>query len=129
MTTLQGNQHRAGAVDLMTRHGYRLARDSQERGVRDITFWRDAAIVSLVAIGTLTTNPTITFSLHITTGPTNPVISVPAHEDGLFTDDDDADAGDFLALDAMMERRPDLVTPADEEQLKRIADLVANVKV
>ena len=129
MTTLQGNEHSASAVDLMSRHGYRLARDSQERGVRDVTFWRDAAIISLVAIGSLTTNPTITFSLHITTGPTNPVISGSAHEDGLFTYDD-AEAGDFLALmDAMMERRPDLVTPADEEQLKRIADLVANVKV
>ncbi|KAF0191933.1 MAG: hypothetical protein FD165_1267 [Gammaproteobacteria bacterium] len=44
--------------------------------------------------------------------------------------EDDADMANFLALmDALMGRRPDLVTPADEEQLSRIAALVANVKV
>lgn len=129
MTTMQTTVYGSNAIELMARHGYRLARDSQESGIRDIACWRDAAIVSLMAIGTLTTNLALTYSVHITTGPTNPVIAVPSPESEWFAEDD-ADMVSFLALmDALMGRRPDLVTPADEEQLTRIAALVANVKV
>lgn len=129
MIRLQTTEHSSNAIELMAGRGYHLARESQQPGVRDVACWRDAAIVSLVAIGALTTNPALTYSVHITTGPTNPVIAVPNPESEWFAEDD-ADMANFLALmDALMERRPDLVTPADEEQLSRIAALVANVKV
>lgn len=129
MTRLQTTEHGSNAIELMARRGYHLARESQQPGVRDVGCWRDAAIVSLVAIGALTTNPALTYSVHITTGPTNPVIAVP-HPEGEWFAEDDADMVNFLALmDALMARRPDLVTPADEEQLARIASLIANVKV
>jgi len=129
VTTVQTTTHGSSALELLARRGYRLARDSQESGVRDVACWRDAAIVSLVAMGTLTTSPTLTYSVHITTGPTNPVIIVQTQESEWFGEDDAEMAKLLVLMDALMERRPDLVTPADEEQLSRIANLVANVKV
>lgn len=129
MTTMQSTIYGSNAIELMARHGYHIARDSQESGIRDVVCWRDAAIVSLMAIGTLTTNLALTYSVHITTGPTNPVIVMPNPESEWFAEGD-SEMANFLAfMDALMERRPDLVTPADEEQLSRIAALVANVKV
>jgi hypothetical protein len=45
-------------------------------------------------------------------------------------DIEDGELGNFLAfLDAQMESRPDLIEPADEAQLDRLAKLLANVKV
>ena len=129
MTTLQTPTHSSGVIELMAHHGYRLASDSQERGVRDVAYWRDAAVISFLAMGTLTTSPSLTYSIHITTGPTNPVITIPNPESEWYVEDD-AEMAQFLALmDTLMEKRPDLVIPADEEQLDRIADLVAKVKV
>lgn len=128
MTRLQTIEHSSNAIELMAHHGYHLARDSQQPGVRDVIYWRDAAIASLVAIGALTTNPALTYSVHITTGPTNPVIAVPDQESEWFAEDTAEMAGFLALMDTMMERRPDLVTPADEAQLNRIANLVANVK-
>jgi hypothetical protein len=128
MTRQQATDHGSNAIELMACHGYHLARDSQQRGVRDVACWRDAAIVSLVAIGALTTNPALTYSVHITTGPTNPAIVVPNPESEWFTEEE-TEMANFLALmDALMGQRPDLVAPANEEQLSRIAALVANVK-
>src|SRR3972149_4279462 len=125
MTTLQTTTHSSSVIELMAHHGYRLASDSQERGVRDVAYWRDAAGISFLAMGTLTTSPSLTYSIHITPGPTNPVITIPNPESEWYVEDD-AEMAQFLALmDTLMEKRPDLVIPADEEQLDRIADFVS----
>lgn len=126
MTTIQAAPYNPSVFELM---GYPLASDSQERGVRDVACWRGAAVISFLAVGSLTTSPALAYSIHLTTDPTNPIITVPNPESEWFMEDD-ADMAQFLTLmDVLMEKRPDLVIPADEEQLDRIAKLVANVKV
>ena len=126
MTTMQAVANSTSVFELM---GYHLASDSQERGVRDVSCWSGAAVISFLALGALTTSPALAYSVHLTTDPTNPVITMPNPESEWFMEDD-ADMAQFLALmDGIMEKRPDLVIPADEEQLNRIAKLVANVKV
>jgi hypothetical protein len=129
MTTIQTATLGSNAIELLARHGYHLARDSQEAGVRDVACWHDAAIFSLMAISTLTTNSALTYRVHITTGSTNPVIALPNPLSEWFDEDDVATTKFLTLMDSLMEQRPDLVTPLDEAQLTRIANLVANVKV
>jgi hypothetical protein len=126
MTMTQSVAYSPNVFELM---GYHFASGSQERGVRDVACWSGAAVISFLALGALTTSPALAYSVYLTTHPTNPVITMPTPESEWFMEDD-ADMTQFLALmDGIMEKRPDLVIPADEEQLNRIAKLVANVKV
>lgn len=122
MTVLQADLGGANAIDLMARHGYHLARDSQQTGGLEVSSWRDAPIVFFA-------NPALSYNVHITTAHTNPVISIPDQE-AEWLDDDGADLAAFIAfMDAQIEHQPDSLVPADDAQLERVAKLVAGVKV
>jgi hypothetical protein len=122
MTELQADLSGPNAIDLMARHGFHLAHDSQQTGVLEVSSWRDALIVFFA-------NLALSYNVHITTAHTNPVISIPSQESEWF-DEDGPDLAAFLAfMDAQIEHQPDSVVPADDAQLERIAKLVAGVKV
>lgn len=105
-------------------------RDSGEVASKSFPLWSRVAALPFLALGGFATNPALNYIVHIDTGHTNPVISLPSEEMIDWVNEDDGELGQFFSfLDAQMEAHPEWIEPADEVQLDRLAKLLANVKV
>lgn len=106
---------------------YTFAKYSQEAGVRELLGWRDAATV-IMAGALSASNPSLTYTTHIATNPTNPKISLCSEDISAWFDEDGAELSKFIALvDKEMANNTNSVIAADEAQLDRIARLIAGV--
>lgn len=117
------------ALQWMEANRLHMSREAHEYAGKSVSLWPGAAMVPFLALGGLTTNPVIVYSTHIDPGYTNPVISLD-HKAFDWPDEENGEAAAFMSLlDAQIEAHPEWITPADETQLDRIANLLINVKV
>lgn len=117
----------------MTMSKIRFPHDSGElanNSIPSVWSWSRVAAFSSLALGSLATNPALSYTLHFdTVGHTNPVISLPTEEIVGWINDEDSELGQFLSfLDAQIAHAK-WIEPADEVQLDRLTKLLANVKV
>lgn len=117
------------AVKMMAYQNLSLAQQSMQTGVREFSPWRNAATV--VMAGALTaTNPALSYTAHIATNPTNPMISLSAGDTSAWFSEDERELAHFIALlDNDIDQHPETVVAADAGQLDRIAQLIAGVSV
>ncbi len=130
MSTLQIPSTGPSALQWMMQNRMHMPREANEVAGKSVTVWPGIAAIPLFAMSNFATNPALDYTVHFDAGHTNPAISIPNDAPADWMDIEDGELGNFLAfLDAQMESRPDLIEPADEAQLDRLAKLLANVKV
>ena len=129
MNTMQCAVTSPAATEWMGRQGFHMARQSNQVTVRSFLPWSGVAAVSFAAAGMWMTNPAIELNVHFDTVHTNPVISLPG-ENVNWLDEENGELASFLSfMGAQIDAHADLIVPADEAQLDRLASLLANVKV
>lgn len=129
MNTMQSAATAPAALGWMERQGLYMAREANQVTVRSALPWPGVAAASFAVAGMWMTNPAIEFNVHFDTVHTNPVISLPG-ESVNWLDEENGELESFLSfMGAQMDAHADLIVPADEAQLDRLASLLANVKV
>lgn len=127
MTTLQ-TAYSADAGCIPVASAYKIAKASRDKGVVGIAV--RSGVAALATVSSLTTsNAALSYSFHYETVLTNPAISLPEQETDWFDDESPAFARFLSFLDDQFTHHPELIVPADEEQLSRIKALVAGVRV
>jgi hypothetical protein len=130
MSTLQTASTGPSALEWMSLNRMHMPRASNEVASKSMPIWTGIAALPFLAMSNFSTNSSLDFTVYFDTGHTNPAISMPNDGPTDWMSIEDGDLGNFLAfLGAQMEARPDLIEPADEAQLDRLAKLLANVKV
>ncbi len=109
-----------------------LPRNTEDVASRPISsLFSFASLPLLALLGGVTTNQALNYIVQFDSGHTNPVISMPGENmaDWLNVDDEEEFGGFLSFLDAQIETHPEWIEPADESQLNRLDNLLANVKV
>jgi len=108
-----------------------LPRKTEDVASRSISSLYSFASLPLLTLGGLTTNQALNYIVQFDSGHTNPVISMPGEDmAGWLNVEDEEEFGVFLSfLDAHIETHPEWIEPADESQLNRLDNLLANVRV
>jgi hypothetical protein len=129
MNTSQTVSSTPSALQWMEMNHLHMSREAYEYSNKSIPLWPGVAVVPFLALGAISTNPVIVFNAYIDSGCTNPTISL----DRLALDWPDEENGDLASflmfMDAQMNAHPEWIEPADESQLDRLSQLLANVKV
>jgi hypothetical protein len=106
-----------------------MSREANEYSNKSIPLWPGVAVVPFLALGAITTNPAIVFNAYIDSGCTNPTISLDRLVQD-WPDEENGNLASFLTfMDAEMDAHPEWIKPADQSQLDRLSQLLANVKV
>lgn len=117
------------ALQWMEMNRLHMTRDAGEYAGKSVSMWPGVAVVPFLVLGGLSTNLAITFNVHIDPGYTNPAISLD-HKALNWPDEENGEIASFLSfMDAQIDAHPELIAPADEAQLDRLAQLLVNVKV
>lgn len=128
MNALQAATALPSALQWMEMNRLHMSRDAGEYPGKSVSMWPGIAVVPFLAFGGLNTNTAITFNAHIDPGYTNPVISLN-HKALDWADEESGELKSFLSfMDAQIDAHPEWITPADEAQLDRLAQLLVNVK-
>jgi hypothetical protein len=118
------------ALDWMQLNQMHIPHKANEVSSKSIPVWTSIAAIPFLAMSNFATNRSLDYSVHFDTGHTNPVISMPNDAPVDWMDLENHELGSFLSfLDNQMAEHSDLVEPADEAQLDRLAKLLAKVKV
>jgi hypothetical protein len=129
MNALQIVPSTPSALQWMEMNHLHMVREATEYSSKSVPLWSSVAVVPFLALGALTTNPAIAFNTYIDSGCTNPAISL----DRLALDWPDEENGDLASflefMDTQLVAHPEWIAPADESQLDRLSQLLANVKV
>lgn len=129
MNLSQATTSTPSALQWMEMNRLHMSRNADEYVGKSVSMWPGVAVVPFLAFGGLSTNPAITYNAHIDPGYTNPVISLD-HKALNWPDEESGEIASFLSfMDAQIDAHPGLIAPADEAQLDRLAQLLANVKV
>jgi hypothetical protein len=107
---------------------YKIAQQSKDKGVIGIVMRSSMATLMTVG-GMVTTNDALSYNFHYETAITNPSVSLPNHEEDWFDEESPMLASFMGFLEQQMNEHPELVVPADEDQLARIEALVAGVRL
>ncbi|KAF0102952.1 MAG: hypothetical protein FD187_1761 [bacterium] len=130
MSTLQTTSTGPSAMQWMMQNRMHMPREANEVAGKSVSVWPGIAAIPLLAISNFSTNSALDYTVYFDAGHTNPTISMPNDAPADWMHIEEGELGNFLAfLDTQMESRPDLIEPADEAQLDRLAKLLANVKV
>jgi hypothetical protein len=119
------------ALAWMESHRLHLPREAGDVASRSISSWQNFAALPLLALGSLTTNQALNYIVQFDIGHTNPIISLPGEDvvDWMNIEDEEELRGFLSFLDAQIETHPEWIEPADQSQLDRLANLLANVKI
>lgn len=128
MNTLQATTTTPSALQWMEMNRLHMSRDADGYVGKSVSMWPGIAVVPFLAFGGLSTNTAITFNAHIDPGYTNTAISLD-RKSLAWADEESGELKSFLAfMDAQIGAHPEWIAPADEAQLDRLAQLLANVK-
>jgi hypothetical protein len=129
MNTLQGTTSAPSALQWMEMNHLHISREADDYVGKSVSMWPSVAVVPFFALGGLSTNPAITYNAHIDPGYTNPIISLD-HRAFNWPDEESGELKSFLSfMDVQIDSHPEWITPANTDQLDRLAKLLINVNV